>query len=734
MSAVVSYDLSDYGLALLDARRTKVYAKTNIPGETITDDEGIHVGSANGTVNSDGTGSITIVTPEVGSNPETWQTTVYLDYPDRNAPGGRKVRTFGPFTVTVDVDLKDLVEEQEIPPEYLTTVTEELQTYVDEAEAAAALAVDISNIEVPDDVMQTIDNNPASAFRIQHDAREKTTFAIRTHYLDTDYATLELALTALPDYATLEIRGVHTRTATFTVDQPCTIRWAVGGEITVTSSNTDGITVTSDYVTIVDPNITGDGLENITSDGIKAVGTAADPIDHLAIIGTGVNWASISGMSAHGILTEHTTNLTIDNVVVDDCAYAGIMLLSALDFRVENNRISNITRAGGGLILAYGIAISRDSTVSLAVAPLSGRGQVNDNVVTGVPTWEGFDTHGGFDITYARNKAYGCKTGFAMVTALNTSGVSTYAPQNVKLLDNHADSQVTDGSASAGYIFTGAGTANSVVQYATGEIRGNTAVGHGEDSSALGAGYQFYVTKGLVVSNNRAVGCSRSGYLAYYQNVGTAMSGNVAEDVWTNAGATAAFLNVADIHNTIKLSGNVLVRGTKTATVVNSRGLTVGTPTGNVIVDQGNDFLAATQPYAGTGLTDGIVRFDQRGIVSGYVGSTPVRGVWQTGAQALKTAPTASTSPGWICTTAGGANSAAWVADTATTAGTWIRSTAGNRVFEAIVVAGDTKTDPTTEPAWSAAAVGDTFVDDQVTWICRATTLAVFKTMAVLGA
>ena len=50
-----------------------------------------------------------------------------------------------------------------------------------------------------------------------------------------------------------------------------------------------------------------------------------------------------------------------------------------------------------------------------------------------------------------------------------------------------------------------------------------------------------------------------------------------------------------------------------------------------------------------------------------------------------------------------------------------------------MAVTGDTLTGAT-EPAWTAAAVGDSFTDNHVTWVCRATTLAVFKTMPALGA
>jgi len=62
----------------------------------------------------------------------------------------------------------------------------------------------------------------------------------------------------------------------------------------------------------------------------------------------------------------------------------------------------------------------------------------------------------------------------------------------------------------------------------------------------------------------------------------------------------------------------------------------------------------------------------------------------------------------------------AWVADTATTLGDVVVPTAGLENgfrYEATAVAGDTKTHATTEPTWPTT-VGDTVVDDQVTWTC----------------
>ena len=165
-SASITYDLSDLVGTDFDPRRIKVWATTNIADETVIDTDGnqIRMGSGSGEVGSDGTGSISVWVPGSGSNPASWQTTIHVDYPDPKTAKGRKTRSFGPFTIAASADLADLVEQQEIPPAYLTTVTALLDGYVADAEAARDQAVDISNISTSDDVMAAVAADTGSDF------------------------------------------------------------------------------------------------------------------------------------------------------------------------------------------------------------------------------------------------------------------------------------------------------------------------------------------------------------------------------------------------------------------------------------------------------------------------------------------------------------------------------------------------------------------------------------------
>jgi hypothetical protein len=185
-TADVYLDLRDYLGHNFDARRTKVYAVNNIPGETIFDltNNKTWLGGGKTTITTEGIAIVNVPTPG-DSNPATWQTTIVVDYLDA-ATNLRKERRFGPFTITEGAVLDDLVAEQEVPPTYLTTVTAELQAYVEtatdlaasssiaattaaasatSAAASAELAEYIAGIATPDGVVTALLNSLSSATR-----------------------------------------------------------------------------------------------------------------------------------------------------------------------------------------------------------------------------------------------------------------------------------------------------------------------------------------------------------------------------------------------------------------------------------------------------------------------------------------------------------------------------------------------------------------------------------------
>lgn len=163
-TAVITFDLAN-ALGVAHHKGTSVTATTNIDGDVVVDTLGneIRIGSGRGTVAADGTGSISVWIPGTGSNPASWQTSFIVRYRDPLEPGGHATRTFGPFTITASADLADLIEEQEIPAAYLTTVTAQLDAYVTEAEAARDATVDISGISTSDGVVEALVKNTGGA-------------------------------------------------------------------------------------------------------------------------------------------------------------------------------------------------------------------------------------------------------------------------------------------------------------------------------------------------------------------------------------------------------------------------------------------------------------------------------------------------------------------------------------------------------------------------------------------
>lgn len=425
---------------------------------------------------------------------------------------------------------------------------------------------------------------------------------LRTHLIDTDFASLEAALTALADNGTLEVRGTWSRTTAWTVSKPCTIRFTHGGSITVTAANIHGISVTADGVTIENPTLTGNGDGTAgTASAIRAYGTAADPIDRLTIRG-----GFITEWSRYGIDLSQVTNFLVTGVKVTNVAYCGISGLSAIGGRIENCVVDTVSMPTG-FVNAYGIGVSRDSSGDFTTYPRSRDVVIEDNIVRNVPTWEGIDTHAGVNIQIIKNRVYNCLNAIVLTPGKNTGGTDAYAPLNCVVRDNYCDSEKTDGTAGTGiYVIGASNILGTPHEYAEGcLVVGNTVVNHGKDNNGatLGA-IVCYSTRGSVVSNNIIISPAYRGVVFYHTNSGCKATGNTIIDVWTDItddGTTGAFV-VRSTYNVVSLTDNILVRGSKSATSVNNRGMYVANDATNVIrLDHTTDLGAATTPLADGG-------------------------------------------------------------------------------------------------------------------------------------
>lgn len=441
-----------------------------------------------------------------------------------------------------------------------------------------------------------------------------------TVVVDSDFATFAAALAATPAGGVLEVRRSYSVSTPLVIDKPCVVRFAQGGQITASAGH--GIVITASGVTLERARILGSGSGTAgTACGIRAIGAASAPITGLRLI-----QPTVSGMDRCGIHLEHVTDFALEWAAVSDIAYAGIMLLSCVNGKISGGSVTNITQPTG-FVNSYGIAVTRNSAQSVTDAPRSSRITIDGVLVSGVTAWEGIDTHGGTDLAILANRIYSCRVGIALVPSADEFGADVYAPQRCLVAGNTVDAQVSDGSRSNGVQVVGAGAAiGAAVEAASGcVVVNNTIIDHGNQGSAssneAGAILAYY-TQGLIVASNTLVRPGVCGVHLYHTNSGLLLAGNVIEDAWTNAAALTACVYVRSSSNSFTTSNTRIVRGAKTATVVNGRGLSVSTTTSNDIADSGgNNWSAATLATSGAST---LMRYRVDAPLVGFFSAPPV--------------------------------------------------------------------------------------------------------------
>jgi len=194
--------------------------------------------------------------------------------------------------------------------------------------------------------------------------------------------------------------------------------------------------VTIDGVTIT-------GAVNGSGAGIRATGTAANPIRNLTIRN-----CTISGFNV-GILLYYVANVTIEHCTISDAGYGGIMIYSGIGGRIAGNTVARIGVGRGSLTTpgaennAYGIALSRIATTNFTTDPRSSNFVVDGNLVTDVPLWHCYDTHAGARITFSNNTSGRCPRAYF----ITVDGIGTH-PQDISLSGNrlNQDVQISGGT------------------------------------------------------------------------------------------------------------------------------------------------------------------------------------------------------------------------------------------------------------------------------------------------
>ncbi len=196
-----------------------------------------------------------------------------------------------------------------------------------------------------------------------------------------------------------------------------------------TSTTSGPIVVTTDDRTIDGVTITSSGSTGIA---IEAVGSASNPIRNLTIRN-----CTIKGFNT-AIEVRYVVNLVVDNCLIEDAGYGGIMVYSGIGGRITNNTIQRIgygidTNGPNGNN-AYGIALSRVGSEDLKAEPRSSDFVVDGNLIEDVPLWHGIDTHAGSRITFSNNLIRRCARPFFI-----TGDGAGYRPEAIDILDNRLE-------------------------------------------------------------------------------------------------------------------------------------------------------------------------------------------------------------------------------------------------------------------------------------------------------
>jgi len=439
---------------------------------------------------------------------------------------------------------------------------------------------------------------------------------------DSDYDSLEAALAATPRAGVLEVVQRHIRDSEFVVDKAVTVRFRQAGEIVVTSPEVAGIVIASDDIRLEDPVLTGTGGDSAgLGDGIRGAARAAQPFVGLQIIRP-----RISEFSMSGIRLEHVYGFVIADVDISRCAYAGVLLLSAINGSVMRGTVRDILQPDG-FVNSYGIAVTRSTLGNIeTVSPRSRDVTVEGVTVDGVTKWEGLDTHAGENIIFRGNVVRRAHRGIAVIGSKGEPAGPTgtvHAPLNCVVADNVVSFGRADGTGERGLVFAGAADGVSTVrELATGRVTGNTICDYGTEGSVNGAALQLYGTVGVSVSDNTVIRPGYCGIDFNHSNYGVKAIGNTVVDVWSNGQPKPVAVKLHSVDNKLVISCTTIVRSSKEATHVNERGLSVSSSTRNTVLDGGGDDWSA----ATVSLVDNITATRESGGVQklGFFGADPV--------------------------------------------------------------------------------------------------------------
>lgn len=389
---------------------------------------------------------------------------------------------------------------------------------------------------------------------------------------------LQASLDALPVGGTLTISEPVERSTSLTVVRAVTIRFTGAGAIRMTADQ-DAVVVRASDVRIVAPEITGVGARSGgRSNAITVRGKRSTPLSDVRISG-----GHLRDVPRDGVHVEYADRVVVERVSVARVGYAGVLLLGVADSVVQDSVVSDV-RQRADEVNSYGITVTRDATAGTAVTRRSSGVRVLRNRVSGVPAWEGIDTHAGDRIEIRDNVVSGCRVGIAAVPSKSATdrGTTDVAPTGLVIAGNRV-TRTGALAAGSGIVVSGAGTTvGSTAPRATGSVTGNTVTGAGGTDAG---GILVKLTRGLTVADNTIVSSVDDAIAVEHSNAAITVRGNRI----TGVSGDAVAIDVRSAANDGRITGNRVDRTTPRVRV----GLRFG-DRGNRFVVRGNTFGGAT--------------------------------------------------------------------------------------------------------------------------------------------
>lgn len=396
---------------------------------------------------------------------------------------------------------------------------------------------------------------------------------------------LQQRLDGLPSGGTLTIDRVWQRGVPLVVRRPATLRFAPGGALRMTA-DVDAVVVTSSNVRIDAPVV--DGIGASSGGGAHAVvvaGTRTLPLADVRVTG-----GRLRQLPHDGVHVEYCDGFVLDGTTVTSVGYAGVVLVGVRDAVVQAAVVSDV-RQPAGRVNSYGITVTRDATAAASTARRSSRVRILRNHVTGVPGWEGIDTHAGDGVEIRDDVVSGCRVGIAAVPSKSATDRSEtdVAPTGLVIAGNRISRSAALPPGS-GIVVSGAGTTvGSTEPRATGTVTANVVTGAGGTGAA---GILVKLTRGLVLTDNTVTASAGTAIRIEHSNAGLTVRGNRVAMV---SGASVGIDVVAGA-NDGQITDNRIDATTPRVRV----GLRIGSPDNQFVV-RGNALSGATVPESDDG-------------------------------------------------------------------------------------------------------------------------------------